>query len=449
MMAKRNGIAERPWWRIVGPLLAIGGSASVAVPAIGQVATSPQSSLGASTALAATGQNGLLVTATAEALYDSNQLRSTDSLPLPAGTRRDDFRYSPVLSAIYGRNSGLISLSVNGLVGRDFFQYNRYLDRNQYLGGGSAVYHAGSSCQVGVMGNYASRQAGIRDTTASSVPIDTTTAMPADDVGRVIDNVVTASTYGANAGCGSPTGRLTFGGNYAHSTIRNGSAIRNFGDSDADTFAGNIGLGILRPGQLSLNGSYTTIGYPTRGSNVLVPALLLNTGVKTYRIGLSFSRPIGTKLSGSIGASYLRSDPSGGQAAYSSPAYNIGLNYIPSSRLSFGLSGSRDIVPSTTAGALFRVVDLLELSGQYSLGTSIKLTANAGFIGNNYKQSFAIPGEPARSSDTTANFGLGAIYSPRRLFDIAVHVDQSIRTSSPVAFNYSSTRAGITLAVHI
>ena len=435
------------WRGIIGPVLVAAASCSLVAPASAQNGA-PGSAVPGLPGSAPAVEDGLSLNASGEVLYDSNILRSSEPLLFNPSAHRDDFRYSPEVSGTYGRNSGRIALAVNGLVGRDFFQYNRYLDRNRYQGGGSLTYHSGSSCQVIVNGNYSSRQAGIRD--AGAAVVDPSGA-PADDVGAVIDNVLTSTLYGANAGCGSPTGRLTFGGGYSHSSLSNGAASRQFGNSDADTYTGNIGLGILRPGQLSLNGSYTTIDYPDRVASAPalgVPLALLSTGVKTYRVGVSFSRPIGTKLSGSIGISYLHSDPVGGQAAYNSPAYTLGVNYAASQRLTFALTGSRDIVPSTTAGALYRVVDQVLLSGHYTLGPDFTIDANAGFIGNNYKEGFAIGGEPARRNDTTVTFGGGVTYAPRTLYDVTLNVTQSIRNSDPSIFNYSSTRVGLTVAVH-
>lgn len=428
-------------WRIVGPaLLAVGGTAA---PLSAQSAPPRPATLPGA---APTVDNGLSLNASGEVLYDSNVLRSSVPRAL-AIAHRDDFLYSPQVSATYGRNTGLLALAVNGLIGRDFFQYNSYLDRNRYVGGGSLTYHGGSSCQAGVTGNYSSRQAGIRD--AAAAVIDPSGA-PADDVGTVIDNVLTASTYGANAGCGSATGRLMFSGGYNHSALRNAAATRKFGDSDADSYSGNIGIGVFRPGQLWLNGSYTTIDYPNRLAFAPpgIPAGLLSSGVKSYRIGVSFSRPIGTKLNGSIGVSYLHSDPVGGQGAYSSPAYTVALNYALSQRLTFSLNGSRDIIPSTTTGALFRVVDQILFSTNYSLGSSITINGNVGFIGNDYKGGFAIVGEPARLRDTTKTASVGVTYAPRTLYDVTLNVTEAVRNSDPSIFNYTSTRVGLTLAVH-
>jgi hypothetical protein len=429
------------WRGIGGPLLAAAALSTLATPAAAQMI--PRGPAGA----AAPVPDGLSLNASGEVLYDSNVLRSSATAILNPNAHRDDFRYSPDLSATYGRSTGQIVLTLDGLIGRDYFQYNSYLDRNRYQGGGSLTYHSGSSCQVAVDGNYTQRQAGIRDAGTAIVE----GGAPADDVGAVIDNVLTSAMYGANAGCGSPTGRLTFGGGYAHSSLSNGAARQQFGNSTADTFSGNVGLGILRPGQVSLSGSYTTIAYPDRlasAQSLGIPLSLINSGVKTYRIGVSLSRPIGSKLSGSIGISYLHSDPTGGQAAYSSPAYTLALSYAESARLTFTLTGSRDVVASTSAGALFRVVDQVLASSTYSLGSDFTLDAHVAFIANDYKDGFAVGNEPVRRNDTLVSVGGSVTYAPRSLYDVTLNVTHSNRSSDPSIFNYSSTRVGLTVAFH-
>lgn len=431
----RETVSERAVWRrrAIGPAVLL--AACVAAPVTAQIAGG--------------GASGLIITGAVDALYDSNVVRSSNVAVLAQQAHQDDYRVSPSVSAVYNRNSGRIALAANALIGYDFFRYNKYLNSNRYLGGGTLTYHGGSSCEVAVTGNVSSRQDGIRDFGA---PIVDPSGAPLDNPGTVIDNVTTAASYGGNFGCGTPTGRLTFGGGYTHSTISNGSPLRKFGDSDSDTYNGNVGIGILHPGQLSLTGSYSTIAYPNRYSGagfVNIPPQLLNSGVASYRIGITLSRPLGTRFSGRIGAAFLHADPSGGEAAYSSPAYTLGLTYTPTTRLTANLSGSRDISPSAAVGALYSVTDQVQLDVRYTLGRAIFLDANVGLVKNSYKQGFAIPGEPARGDDTTTTFGVGASYRPRPLFDVSVNVDHSIRRSTPSIFDYTSTRVGLTVAVHI
>ena len=410
--------------------------------AIALIAALMATSAGAQTRPAPT---GLAITASGEVLYDSNSLRLSTGRS-PRG-HVDDIRYSPALTAAYARNVGPVAVNASGTIGRDYFQYNSHLNRNRISAGGSLQYRLGARCSLGVNGSYTSRQNGIGSAAIDgAVPID----IPPDDVGQVVDNRQESSSYGVNANCGSPSGRLTFGGGYTHSELNNKSPTRQFADSVSDVYNGNIGIGILRPGQLSINGSYSTIDYPNRRSFLSpVPIELLNAGVKTYRLGVTFTRPIGTRLSGTIGASYLHAAPSGPQGGYSSPAYNLGLTYNSGNRLTVGLTGSRNIIASTTAGALYRVVDQLGINSTYKLGHSLALDANAGFIINNYKQSFGIAGEPARRLDRSTTLSAGLTYSPRRLYDVRLFVSQTIRTSEPAVFDYNSTKVGATLAVHL
>lgn len=407
--------------------------------------------LGASTPVFAradaSGPNGLSFGASGEVLYDSNQLRTG-----AAGTgHTDDIRYSPSGSFRYGHGLGRGAISLSGTVGHDFFQYNKYLDRNRFGAGGTLTAQAGASCSTVVNANYSNRQNGI-GSFGNSAPLPPSTGdAPPEDIGRLIDNRQISVTYGANARCGSPGGRLSFGGGAVFSTLDNGSPLRSFANSNSNSYSLFAGLGVLRPGQLQVTGSYSTISYP---NHLIIPGLPtppvgLNTGVKTYNVGLSYSRPIGNKLSGSIGLSYLTSQPGGGLPSSSSPAYNISLSYHPGPKLDFSVLAARSVLSSTGAGALFRVVDSVQLTAAYEVSKTIKARANAGLTANNYKLPFAIPGEPARRSDSSKLVGVGINYRPRSLYDLGVYVSQSFRTSPASLINYNSTRASVTLSIHV
>ena len=405
------------------------------------------------------GATGLRLGATGEILYDSNQLRSGAS---PSG-RRDDVRYSPSGSILYDRLLGRGSVSVNGTAGYDFFQNNSFLNRNRFGAGVNLTGQAGSRCSANVRANYSNRQNGVGSLGNSTlltpsrgviapntIPV-TDDLIPPDDIGRLIDNRQIVVSYGINATCGAPGGRLSFGGGATHSSLDNGSPLRSFANSNSNVYSLFAGLGVFRPGQLQVNGSYSTISYP---NNLIVPGAPVfprnfNTGVKTYQAGLTYSRPIGNKLVGSVGLSYLTARPGGGQQPYSAPAYNISLSYRPGSRLSLAATGARSVLSSTGAGALYRVVDSVNLSAAYDISPSISARANAGLTANNYKVPFAIPGEPARRSDSAKIVGLGVTYQPRPLYDVGFYVSQSFRSSNANILNYNSTRASLTLSVRV
>lgn len=391
---------------------------------------------------------GLHFNAIGTVLYDSNQLRSTAArIGNGTGSVRspDDVRYSPALSASYGRDTGRLSLAVNGLVGYDFYQNNSYLNRNRFRAGGTLGYSPGGRCSAQLNGSYVNRQNGTGDPGVDPLPTD----QPPDDVGFLIDNGQVFTTYGINANCGSPGGRLSFGGSATRSNLSNNAPTRRFANSESENYAANIGIGVFRPGQLSLNGSYSTITYPNRQ---LIPGFVggNNSGVQTYRVGLAYTRPLGTKLTGTIGAAYLTARPRGGQSPYTSPAYNASLTYLPSPRLTIGLAASRDIIASQTAGALFRVVDNVNLNAGYKVGSALTTRASVGILRSDYRQSFGTPDQPlARGNELSKIFSVGAVYSPRPLYDVSVSVLQTIRTSTPSIYSFNSTRVSATLAIHI
>lgn len=383
--------------------------------------------------------------------YDTNILR-IPSLSAQAGRSRDDVRYEPSASVTYSRPIGRQSVVVSALYGRDIYERNDFLSRDRLNLSGALNYAVGARCRGLASVALSRRQAGNRsalfDPDAGDPVIDPGLE---DDSGRTIDNVQKLTSTALNANCASPSGALSFGGNFNRRSLRNQAFTRRFADSDTNTFGGFVGVGVFRPGQLQLVGSYTTIKYPNGLQTVGLPVPFARSAVDTYRLGLTYSRPIGSRLSGSIGASYLRGKPrdSSSGSAYSSPAYNLGLTYRPGTRMTFNLLGSRDIIASNSAGALFQVVDVVSLSTFYRASPSITARAAASLQRRDFRQSFAtIEDLVARDKQTFTVLNAGVSYAPRRLYDLSFDVAHAIRKSTPSIFNYDNTSATVSLGVH-
>ncbi|MGI4878825.1 MAG: outer membrane beta-barrel protein [Janthinobacterium lividum] len=391
-------------------------------------------------------KKGLSFDVLGDIIYDNNVLRIPDSFNLRPGEKRDDVRYSPALSASYDRDLGRQAVFITLTGGKDFYQNNSYLNRSRFSGGAGVDYRVGVSCSGVVSGNFSSRQNGIRDFSDPSAEDPTSVD---DDIGRLQNNRQVVGTYGATANCGRPGG-LTFGGSAQHTSLTNKSITRSFADSRDNSFSGFVGLASIGRGQLQVTGSYSTIEYPNRLVGVTPTFAGDDDGLKTYRVGLNYSRPIGTRLTGSIGGSYLTAQPNGGQSSYSSPAYNVALTYTPGVRLTTSLTASRDILASTAAGALYKVVDSVDFIATYKLSNSISTHADLGLDRRNFKQTFATAEEAVPRRTEVAKFiSLGAIYAPRRLYDVSFDIRQNFRTSNPSIYNYNSTTVTLSLAVHI
>lgn len=408
--------------------MALGAAAALASPAAAQLVP------------------GLSFDITGNVRYDSNQLRLPKGAPTPAGQKRDDIRYAPAIAVNYEHRLGQQMINLHGQYGRDFYRNNSDLTRDRINGGAELTYRVGVRCSGVVNGNYSRRQNGGNDNVLD--PEDPIDVDPNDDFGRIQDNVQSVIEYGISANCSSPGGGLSFGGDAHRSSLRNESQLRRFANSNSDSYSLFAGLGIGGPGQLQVNGSYSTIDRPNRRIIDDVP-ILSRSGVKTYRVGLNYSRPIGTRLSGSLGFGYLMAQPAIGDK-YTAPAYNVSLRYTAGVRLSFGVNGSRDVVSTSTAAALYRVVDRISLNADYKLGTAITTQARVSFTSNNYKQTFVIPGDIAvlRSKDSSTRFGVGATYSPRDLYSVGLNIDKSYRNSNPDIFDYNSTVVTLKVGIH-
>lgn len=418
--------------KVGGVLIALGAAASLATPAAGQSAT----------------PSGLSFDITGSARYNSNELRLRNGEPTPPGEHKDDIRYSPAIGASYEHNLGRQSIDIHAQYGHDFYQNNSSLSRDRINAGGELTYRVGARCSGVANVGYSRRQNGGRDNFNAPTPDQPLPTDPADDVGRIRDNVQAFTSYGINANCGSAGGGLSFGGSARRSELRNAAELRKFADSNSDNYSLFAGVGLLRPGQLQIVGSYSTIDYPNREIIAGIPVLAKN-GVKTYRVGLNYSRPIGNRLSGSLGVAYLNATPQRGDK-YSAPAYNVSLSYTAGPRLSFDLVGSRNIVSTSTAGALYRVVDQVSFSANYKLGTSITTHARASYLRNNFKQTFVVPGDIGviRTKDSSTRFGVGATYAPRPLYNIGLDIDRTSRSSNPSLYDYNSTLVSLSIGIH-
>lgn len=405
--------------RVAGIIVALGSATLLSAPAVAE---------------------GLSFNIAGNLLYDSNPLRLSQGQEARPGESRTGFRFSPSVGANYGHEFGRQGLQFSTLVGRDYFLGNDQLTRNRFRFNGQLLYHLGSRCSGVVNSTFNRRQNGQESTIDDEDP-----TIPPDDVVRVVNNVQETLAYGVTADCGLSSG-LTFGGSANHSQQNNGARTRRFSNSDNSSFSVYSGVQVAR-GQLQLVGSYSTIDYPNRNL-LLDPLLLVSNGVKTRRIGLNYSRPIGSRLSGSLGLSYLKVNPDG-RDGYTTPAYNVSLTYHPGTRLVLSVNGSRNILSSRTVGALYRVVDQIGLNANYKLNSKINVNGNLGLTRNKFKQTFIVVDDPfIINRDVSKRAGLRVTYSPRSLYDVSFGVDQVSRSSKPSLYDYDSTKVHLSLGVH-
>jgi len=292
-----------------------------------------------SEALAQSGRH-LDITLQARAQYDSNVARESKAAADAAGVRTDDIRYSLMTAIDGGMNVGRQAVFLRGTVGYDFYQYNKDLKKARVdLKGGTAGRLG--PCQAVLNAAY-------RRVLAELAPLSTT------DARNSTENVL---SYGGSASCpiiGPIGGTLSV----QRSEIKTDGA-RTFRDSNSTVVAGNIGYNSQTLGSIGVIGSYTRTDYGT--PPVAIPNAFNATGFDSYSVGLQYTRPIGTRLTGSASVSYFelhRDDPAVTQAltggGTSGTSWNVGFGYRASNRLNMDIAFSDSTGATTRIGSAYQ-----------------------------------------------------------------------------------------------
>jgi len=393
---------------------------------------------------------GFRIGASLKTLYDGNILRLGDGLPLRPGASKSDFRISPSVSAAYGLPVGRQQLFIGADFGKDFYARNNRLDRTRYSIGGGALWRVGRSCSGSISGEYKQRQSLLSE---SSVQTDNTQ--------RVQD-------YFVGGECAPPVG-LGFGGSISRSVTDNVNPARQVQDSRDWTYDLHLNYGSPGLGNFSLGGGYSHYDYPRRTLFVQSGGGLQSISDKldNYQARVSYSRAIGTRLSVSGSASYVKVVPNprevlnliqlpsgliealpNARASYSGPGFSLSAQYRPNARVGTSLSASRNVSSSRNVGARFNIRDNVAGEVTYRFGPAIDTAVGASWDRRQYKGGFATFEEPlVRVEDKITRAYGRASYSPRELYAVDFEVAHQWRSSNPSIYNYDSTTAFVTLRV--
>jgi hypothetical protein len=118
-----------------------------------------------------------------------------------------------------------------------------------------------------------------------------------------------------------------------------------------------------------------------------------------------------------------------------------------SDRLDFSLTAQRAYLPSNRPGKLYDLTTSAEGTATYRLGTRFGVTLGGVIddIVSNQDTSVAAPLTPTKSRKKSAYVGLS--YQQSQRASIVLNVRQEDRTADVAAFDYSDTRATLSLAV--
>lgn len=359
--------------------------------------------------------------------YDDNVFRTPDGVTRP-GTQGSDWILEPTVQATYTRPLARGNISVSGRLGYQFHKRNSELDReNVELGiqGKTALWR----CDVSPSARFRRAQSDLADIIG----------------GATVKNAETRLRFGTGISCGNDVG-IRPGAEYMFENVTNSSSLREISDYRRHTYTGRIGYSRPTLGYLSLYVRMVDGTYPNRiPLGVGVP---INDDVKTYSGGISYEREIGTRLSGSVSAGYMKVKSRPGLPGSKGLTYAGSLTYRGSDRITASLDFSRDTQQSNLLGVDYAVETQFGGDINYQISRVVGLSANAthtrrSFRGTSYV-GVILPGVVIGSGDRTTQFGAAVTFQSFRRLNFTLSGTHYIRSSPLSNLDYTANRVALT-----
>ena len=351
------------------------------------------------------------------ATYESNVAGGDKLIAALRQLQPEDTTYSLGTTATFQLPSGRNTLFLIGSVDFDRHQKNSVLDADNYIvtAGGSTQL---GSCNAGAQASYSHRLALIQDIT---VP--------------VAKNIADQEAGNLSLSCGrrAIVGSVTAG----ISKVDNNAKGASFIDSTTRDASASIGYHRNAFGTLSLTTSYSEVEY--QNPPITIPRSA--TGFHESSVGVSYSRKVGSRLSGSAGVNYSKLSSDGTSLNSDSFGADADLNYRVSPRLVLDLTYSLGNDASAAADATYVRAETFRFSGDYKLNSRVSFQAAYATTNDEYRG-----GRPSvlqiRESDEWEVSGGMAVKIGRKvsLTLDASHVDRKADLSQ---YNYRSDRVSV------
>jgi hypothetical protein len=352
--------------------------------------------------------------------YDSNVAGGEEAIAALKGLHKDDVVYAPSATINLSLPVGREGLFLTGNVGYDFHQYNSTLNasRINLIGGGSAKV---GPCTGGLTAGYARSQ-----TDQTLLPL------------AVTKNIQTVDSAGLQVQCASAAGLGEFV-SVQYVSARNDGGV-GLVDSDAVSSSGGLTYQNHALGQISVFGSYTTTDYGSGGD----PNLPQTPGFRSYSAGISYARPIGRRLKGSLEVSYQSARSRDGSGTeFNGIGTQGSLEYRVTPRLTTTLLVSRSVQPTIQQGSNFTVVEQAQLDAHYRLSSRLSASLGASWSNIDYRQgAVALPTFVSRDRVEGIYGGVG--FRVGRQGNLALDVRRETRNTNLTIFNYTDYRVGVT-----
>ncbi|OAN66849.1 gellan polysaccharide biosynthesis protein GelF [Sphingomonas sp. TDK1] len=245
----------------------------------------------------------------------------------------------------------------------------------------------------------------------------------------------------ADVGCSAPLG-LRPALAYSHSQVRNTLALRQFADSDTDSFTAQLGLPTTPIGTFSVFGRMSDSRYvrrvtPTGGRD----------GIKTYAAGVQFERMVGNRLNFTGSANYIKVDPKlPGTKSFSGVGYSVSGLYRGED-YSISLTGSRNAEPSVIYFVSYNITTTLSLSATKELSERLRVSVGAARTWRDFTASTLFPNALIAGHDKTSSLSATATYIPSRRLSFSLTGAYNDRSTNTQLFKYRAKRIALTTSL--
>lgn len=353
--------------------------------------------------------------------YDDNVFRTSN-----ATAKESDWIIEPTVTVGYTRPLARGSINLGGRLAYRFYTRNSQLNRENieaYLRGNTALWR----CNLTPNASFRRQQSDLADI------IDGATAKNAESRIRVGSGILCGNGIGIRPGI-----------EYTYESVSNSSDVRSISDFHRHTVTGRLGYSRPSLGLIALYGTLQQGKYPNR------PAGSADDEVKTYSVGISYNRELGTRLTGGVHVGYMKvkANPSGlpgvsGVPGHTGITYGGDLAYRGSDRISGTLSFSRDTQQSNLLGVDYSLQTQFEGAISYAVSRVVSLTANASHTRRDFRgTSFVIPGVVLGAGDRTTRFGGAVTFQSFRRLNFTLSGTHFIRNSP--ARDYTANQIALT-----
>ena len=382
--------------------------------------------------MAAPADRHIDITLQAEGRYDSNIARTSAAAAAVRGLTREDWRFTPSVAVDIGTPiGGRHSLTVVGSAGYDFHRHNKRLDRER-IGVNSTLGLNLSICNTSIQGGYTRRQSELGEIGAVGGGIQS------------VKNTETIRTIGSTVSCGRSFGfRPTASIQYENAD--NSNILRERTNRHALTYSGGVAYTHPSIGDLLVFVRRRETRFPDRPT-------LPGAGDEGYDVmsyGASYSRMIGTRLQGSVEATYTDVDKRGATTSGGSPNginWAANLTATVSPRLQVHAVTSRAITSSLGIDSDYNKTSAYGIDGTFTLNP--RVTLNAGYSFQNRKFFETQTGfGPALTKDRVHSLFGGATYALNDRVKFGFDVGRASRAANGTFYDYTNTHAALRVSL--